>query len=527
MEKRIFLAWCICLILFRWHSINAQEYWKTLDYLVGPQAMPQGVIESYETNPFALPQLNYPSFPNYVVNIKNEGAEEGKPITALVNRLIKMVNERGGGKVVIPEGYWKSGRIELKSNVNLCVEEHAVIEFSGIPTDYLPSVYTMHEGVRIMGAGAFIYAYGAENIAITGRGKLIGPSMDFPTRQNRGFNSLASVSESFPADYRQRVFDGMEGRRFFSPKVISPVCCKNVLIEGIIIERSLFWNVNPILCENVIVRGVTVNSVGIASGDGIDLSCCKNVLVEYCTMNCGDDCYALKGARNEEGLILRRPTENVLIRYCIANEGHGGITIGSETSGGIHKVYVHSCLFKDTQIGIRFKTRRLRSGLVENLLYEDIHMNNVHHAIVWDMLGSPYFMGDLANRLPMCPVTLLTPKFQNIQIRNIKANSVQTFLMANGIPESPFRNVVIENGEVECKNLIPVMNDFANIVLRNLVIHSKDNRINILGGKNLMIKDCIFHVPKDTLYISYEETKPDDFHFENVKNVIVVKRNME
>ena len=315
MEKRIFLAWCICLIMFRWHSINAQEYWKTLDYLVGPQAMPQGVIESYETNPFALPQLNYPSFPNYVVNIKNEGAEEGKPITALVNRLIKMVNERGGGKVVIPEGYWKSGRIELKSNVNLCVEEHAVIEFSGIPTDYLPSVYTMHEGVRIMGAGAFIYAYGAENIAITGRGKLIGPSMDFPTRQNRGFNSLASVSESFPADYRQRVFDGMEGRRFFSPKVISPVCCKNVLIEGIIIERSLFWNVNPILCENVIVRGVTVNSVGIASGDGIDLSCCKNVLVEYCTMNGDGGVWVERG----ENHMLEATTN----RLCIfrANTG--------------------------------------------------------------------------------------------------------------------------------------------------------------------------------------------------------------
>lgn len=106
-----------------------------------------------------------------------------------------------------------------------------------------------------------------------------------------------------------------------------------------IIERCMFWNINPILCENVIIRGVTVNSVGIPSGDGVDITCSKNVLVEYCTMNCGDDCYAIKGGRNEEGARMGISAENVIIRNCLAKAGHGGLTTGSETGGGI-KIYM-------------------------------------------------------------------------------------------------------------------------------------------------------------------------------------------
>ena len=113
----------------------------------------------------------------------------------------------------------------------------------------------------------------------------------------------------------QRIYDGMEGRTFYRPKTISPINCTNVLIEGITMERSTLWNVVPIYCENVIIRGITVNSTKVPSGDGIDIESCKNVLIEYCTLNCGDDCFTLKAGRAEDGLRVGKPTENVVIRY--------------------------------------------------------------------------------------------------------------------------------------------------------------------------------------------------------------------
>lgn len=125
---------------------------------VGAEVMPQ-FIEPFHNLPFKMHLLKYPTFPDYTVNVKDYAITANKPITELVNRLIMETCQKGGGKVVIPAGKWKSGRIVLKSNVNLHLEEGAEIEFSGNPKDYLPSVYTMHEGRQIISSGSFIYAF--------------------------------------------------------------------------------------------------------------------------------------------------------------------------------------------------------------------------------------------------------------------------------------------------------------------------------------------------------------------------------
>ena len=161
------------------------------------------------------------------------------------------------------------------------------------------------------------------------------------------------------------------------------------------------------------------------------------------------------------------------------------------------------------------------------MLYEQIRMEHVRDAIVWDMLGSPYFMGDLAKRLPMRPINPLTPEFRNICIRNIKVSGANTFLIGNGIPESPFHDVVIENGEVSCEKIMPVMNDFADVTIRNFSIRSENGDINILGGKGLLMEDCTITVPSDTLYTNYKETSADNLRFENINNVVVIKRKMK
>lgn len=481
---------------------------------VGAAVMPAD-IAPIKNAPFDMPQLQKPEFPDFSIDIKAKGAKEDTPITAIVNQAIIETSEKGGGTVIIPEGKWKSGCIVLKSNVNLHISESAEIEFSGNTEDYQPAVFTRHEGIDIWGAGAFIYASDEKNIAVTGKGIISGPPLNAKIRKQS--NSVAFAEDSImhlPAG--RRLFDGLEGRRFFAPKVIAPINCTNVFIEGVSIEKPLFWVVNPCYCENVIIRGVTVNSVGLPSGDGIDISSCKNVLIEYCTLNCGDDCFTLKSGRGKDGLQVGKPTENVVIRYSLAKKGHGGITCGSETAGSIRNIYAHDCVCDGTRIGIRFKTRRNRGGTTENIVYEKIRMIGVGEAFTWDLLGIPEFMGKLAERLPVKEINELTPVVKNIHIKNFIVESANRLLVANAIPEIPLNNVLIENGQINCKNLIPGLNDVDGFTLRNLTVKSQDNKINILDGRNILFENIDFKVPNNEVRLNKQGDNSENIKFTGV-----------
>lgn len=483
---------------------------------VGAKVMPEE-IEPIKNAPFGMPQLQRPVFPKRTISITERGAKPEKPITEIVNQAIADISNLGGGTVIIPPGKWKSGRVELKSNVNLHIVEGAALKFSDEPKDYLPAVFTRHEGVEIYGAGAFIYANGAENIALTGKGKIYGPDLKAAIREQS--NSLFDIEgELSKTALGKRVFDGQEGRRFFSPKSISPINCKNVFIEGVTLERSLFWNVNPIYCENVIIRGVTVNSVGIPSGDGMNLSSCKNVLVEYCTLNCGDDCFTLKSGRGEDGWQVNKPTENVVIRHSLALRGHGGITCGSETAGNIKNVYVHDCVFDGTRTGIRFKTRRTRGGGTEGVYYERLRMMNVGEAFTWDLLGTEQFMGDLARRIPEHEVNELTPMIKDIRIKDFVVESASRFFTLNGIPEVPLANVHIKNGEINSRQLINAMHDVDGFIVENVIIQSQNNKINILDGRNILFDNVKFVVPQNNIILQVEGNKSDNIRFGNLRN---------
>ena len=482
---------------------------------VGAQAMPRNIVPI--KNPyFNMPQLKHPVFPDFIVNMKGKGMTEDAPITDVVNRTIAEVSKQGGGTVVIPEGKWKSTRIVLKSNVNLHLAKGAEIEFAGRAEDYLPAVFTRHEGIEIMGPAAFIYANGENNIAITGEGTIYGPPMDAEIRKRPNGASVVEKDVPWDMPIEQRIYDGMEGRTFYRPKTISPINCTNVLIEGITMERSTLWNVVPIYCENVIIRGITVNSTKVPSGDGIDIESCKNVLIEYCTLNCGDDCFTLKAGRAEDGLRVGKPTENVVIRYSLAQHGHGGITCGSETAGVIKNLYVHDCVFDGTRTGIRFKTRRNRGGGSDNTYYERLRMINVGKAFTWDLLGSAYYMGELAARYPARKVNRLTPDVKNILIKDFIVESADQFFTANGIPEIPFNQVVIENGEIKCKKLIGALNDAAGFTMRKLTIESLHNDIHILDGKDILFEDIHFKLPAGEIMVNVEGERSGNIVFKNI-----------
>jgi pectate lyase len=442
--------------------------------------------------PFPMPQFKKPVFNSLTIPITKKGAKPGSLVTKAIQSAIDEVNRRGGGTVVVPPGIWKTGRIILKSNVNLNIPEGAELHFSGEINDYLPVVFTRSAGVEVMSLGACIYANGQQNIAITGKGKLLGLAEGSVRKQQIGYGSFEN---EFPFDKAvpERIYDGKNGSPVFSPTFIGPVNCKDVYIEGISLERTAFWNIVPTYCDGVIIRGVTVNSVGTPMGDGMDIESCRNVLIEYCTLSTGDDCYTIKAGRGVDGIRVNKPCENIVVRYSLAKEGHGGITCGSETAGMIRNLYVHDCVFDGTNIGIRFKTRRPRGGGGENLYYERIRMNLTGAAFRVDMLGSSQYVGELATRNKRA-VDKLTPLYRNIVAKEIIVEQASEFLSISALPESPLTNFLIENADVSSKKLISIT-DASGVTLKNIRVRSTDSLIQIIDAKNINFDNVQFNGP--------------------------------
>lgn len=448
---------------------------------VGVQVMPKEIKPV--NAPFSTIKFKRPVFPpdTIILSLSKEGIN-----TKAIQQAIDALSPKGGGYILIPAGEWLTGRIQLKDNINLYFADSAILKFSGEIKDYLPAVFTRYAGVELMSLGACIYANGATNIAITGNGLLIGPG-ESPVRDQMQGNELFNEIDS-DTPVSERIYDGIAKPIVFRPMFISPINCRKVFIEGITLEKTAFWNIVPVYCDNVIIRGVTINSVDIPSGDGIDIESSKNVLIEYCTLSNGDDSFTMKAGRGADGIRVNKPTENVVVRYCLTLTGHGGITCGSETAGIIRNLYVHDCVFKKVLFAIRFKTRRSRGGGGENLVFERIRLNAVKEAFAWDMLGLSMFVGELAERLPVREVNELTPYYKNIFIKDIIIENASNFIKVRGIPESPLDNVIIENVNAKCKSFMNI-HDMSNAVFKNININCEDSIITFIDSKNIQLEN--------------------------------------
>ncbi len=459
---------------------------------VGASALPDTIAPV--TAPFPMPDFSRHDFGDRVVSIADRGASVDALTTAAIQQAIDEVSAAGGGTVVVPAGVWTTGRIELKSNVNLHLDEGAELHFSGEIKDYRPAVFTRNEGVEVYSLGALVYANRQEHIAVTGRGKLVGPSRDCEIQRRQMSGGVVEEYIQAATPVEQRVYDGQGGTPVFLPMFVSPVDCRDVLIEGVTLENTPFWNVVPVYCDGVIIRGITVHSVGIPRGDGIDVESSRHVLIEYCTLSCGDDCFTMKAGRCEDGLRVNRPSENIVVRYCLAEQGHGGITCGSETAGFIRNLYVHDCVLDGTGTGLRFKSRRNRGGGGENLLYERIRMRLTGGAFVWDMLGSKAYVGDLAIRHPAPDITPLTPAYRNVTARDIVVEDCSQLIKAVGLPEMPIDSVQIERLSATCRKLIRLQ-DVRHLTLHDATIHSADSLIVLDNAHGVTFRNVTFDVP--------------------------------
>lgn len=470
--------------------------------------------------PFPMPEFVRPVFPSLKVVVSSKGLRAGDKATRLIQQAIDQVAAQGGGRVIIPKGKWFTGRISLKSNVNLHLEEGAELHFSGEVKDYLPVVFTRHEGVEVNSLGACIYAFEQENIAITGKGTLYGPTKNGSVARQMMTQSVVEEFVPHTTPVAERIYDGRNNSPIFLPMFISPTSCKNVFIEGITLENTIFWNIVPVYCDGVIIRGVTVNSVGIPRGDGIDIESSKNVLIEYSTLNNGDDCFTIKSGRGDDGRRVNISSENIVIRHSLAQQGHGAITLGSETSAMIRNVYTHDCVFENTRIGIRFKTRRPRGGGGENIYYDRIRMNLKSVAFRWDMLGGTLYVGELAHRLPVREINHLTPAYRNIFAKNIIVEKSSEFVSVTSIPESPLINVVIENAMVQSDKLFNAA-DVKGFTVRNAKLQTKESLINLTNVKALMFDNVHFETPGKAVRLKVAESTKHDVIFKNSTPLLI------
>lgn len=430
--------------------------------------------------PFDMPEVRLLKFADRAFNIRDYGALSGgiKLNTEAFAKAIDACNKAGGGRVVVPAGKWLTGPIHLKSNVNLHLEKNAQILFSTNPDHYLPAVFTRWEGMECCTWSPLIYANGCVNVAITGEGTLNGQGEEWwkmqPAKKPAARKLYDMVIDNVPV--KQRIFGSAELP--LRPSFIQPINCKNVLIEGVTVVNGPMWTVHPVYCENLTVRGISVHTNG-PNTDGIIPDSCRNVIIEDCFFTTGDDCIVIKSGLNEEGWKINRPTENVIIRRCKTQRGHGGVVIGSEMSGGVRNIYVEDCDFNGTKRGIRMKSMRGRGGVVENVWVRNLVLDQIPGEVVQVNM----FYG--SSTVP--PKTNTPPVFRNITISDITCKHAERAIELIGLPESPLKNVVIENCDISAKKGVYAQ-DVDGIKLINADLSMDDSPVvHLVNGRNVTI----------------------------------------
>jgi len=425
---------------------------------VFPACKGQALQDPWETAAEIAEGITLTSFPDRVFSIMEYGAsaDDDAMDWEAIKVAISKCAAAGGGRVLIPSGIYYTGPITLLSNVNLHLVEGAVLKFSINPEDYLPVVRTRWEGVDCYNYCPFIYANDQMNIAITGKGVLDGQANDsqwwwWKGRTEYGWKS-GMPSQGDPQG-RPKLFTFMENdtplvertigkEGYLRPPFIQFVQCNTVLVEDITIKNSPFWLIHPLLSENIIIRGFKAMSHG-PNNDGCNPESCKNVLIEKCYFNTGDDCIAIKSGRNEDGRRWDIPSENIIVRNCEMNDGHGGVVIGSEISGGCRNVFVENCLMDSPQLerAIRIKTNSLRGGIVENLFIRDIEVGVVEEAVIKINCLYEIKDGEHGDHPPI---------IRNIHLDNIISQKSEFAFFLQGISqETAISNIVIENSSFD------------------------------------------------------------------------------
>ena len=351
--------------------------------------------------------IRVPQFPDQTYLITKYGAKTDATAAQnqkAIQKTIDLCSKKGGGKVVVPAGSkFLTGAIQLKSGVNLEVQEGAVLEFAFEPELY-PIVETSWEGLECFNISPCVYAFKAKDIAITGKGTIDGGGSrdtwwpwvgnarfgykgEGPAQNKGGRARMLKNGEDGIPMYNEkgerspeRVFGPQDG---MCPQLVNFNKCEGIFLEDITLLRSPFWVIHPLHSTDITVRRVKMINDG-PNGDGCDPECCNRVLIEDCFFNTGDDCIAIKSGRNRDGRERNMPSQNIIIRNCEMKNGHGGVVIGSEISGGCKNVFAHDCVMDSPELErvLRIKTNSCRGGIIENINMKDVKVGVCKESIL-------------------------------------------------------------------------------------------------------------------------------------------------
>lgn len=487
----------------------------------------QEEIDVYSDVEFEMPKVTVPEFPNYHVVITDFGAVgDGHTLNSdAINKAISHVAGKGGGKVIIPRGVWLTGPIVLKSNINLHAEDGALVIFSK-NKDLYPLEESFYEGKEDVRCQSPISGRYLENIAFTGEGIYDGSGEAWRKVKrykmtDKQWNDLMNTggvtndkgtiwytsdghkkgeerNKSEDSLYYKSLADYMEIRDFFRPVMVSLINCDNVLLDGPVFQNSPNWCLHPLMCENVTVRNVDVRNPWYSqNGDGIDIESCKNAVVYNCTFDVGDDAICIKSGKDKSGRDRGKPSENIIVKNCVVYHGHGGIVVGSEMSGGVKNLHASNCTFIGTDVGIRFKSRRGRGGIVEKIFISNIDMINIPtNAISFNL----YYQNKSVSEMladndqgkieeTIYPITVETPQFKDISIKDITCKGAYQAIYLQGLPEMNLENVSLENLNMSAENGLTCI-DANGVQIKNLQLKTQNYpAINFYNAINVGIED--------------------------------------
>ncbi|MDL2142624.1 glycoside hydrolase family 28 protein [Flavobacterium tructae] len=486
--------------------------------------------DAYKGIEFKMPKVNEPVIPNNTVNLKDFGAINGGYVlnTKAFADAIEAVSKKGGGKVIIPPGIWLTGPIILKSNIELHAQIGALIKFSTDKNLY-PIIETSFEGLNTWRCISPIYGKNLVNVAFTGSGvwdgsgeawrqvkknklteeqwkKFIASGGVLNEKKDSWYPSEQYLKGSKGADQNVRhdlktkeEFEAIHD--FLRPVLVSIQNSKRVLFDGPVFQNSPAWNLHPFMIEDLIVRNITVRNPWFSqNGDGLDVESCKNVIIENSSFDVGDDAICIKSGKDKDGRDRGVACENIIVKNNIVYHGHGGVTVGSEMSGGVKNLHVSNCTFMGTDVGLRFKSTRGRGGIVENIYISDIFMTDIpSQAISFDLYyGGKSIAETLAEggntvTTKAIPVSEETPQFKNISIKNITIKGAQQAVFLQGLPEMNLENIEISNLIAKAEKGFSII-DANGIKINNATLDIENPTVfEIYNTKNMSLKNIAFN----------------------------------
>jgi polygalacturonase len=358
----------------------------------------------------------------YVVAISN---------TRAIQNLIDRAAREGGGTLVVPAGTFVTGALFFKQGVNLSIEKGGVLKGSINPEDY-PQVQTRWEGTEREWTSALLNFTGMTDVELSGEGTVDGSGDEWLARGGFGRGQQPRAPQQGAAPPRPRA-----GR----PRMICFQNCKRVRIANLKLRQQAVWCLHILYSEDVTVDGVNITADhNIPSSDGIDIDSSRRVRVNNVDIDVNDDCITIKSGKDADGLRVNRPAEDIVIENSRFHYGHGGVAMGSETSGGIRNVEVRNCVSDaGNWAPIRFKTQPSRGGVVENITYRDMQLKDTKQAFEFNM--------EWRMVPPIAPPAKVLPVVRNVTLRNITGN-VNSVGIMHGLVESPIENVKFENCKI-------------------------------------------------------------------------------